>query len=504
MKMKFGKKLGFGIAVSALVGFVWAYGHGNVTAAKSFILPTSAQSSIAQTSVPNYQAPMVPGNFSRLAKQAQPGVVNIRTVKTIKGGGPVFRHFFGNPFDRNDRFGGNDRYDEFFGPFSKKNQADDFKQQSLGSGFIMSPDGYIVTNNHVIENADEIKVKLADGKEFDARLVGRDPKTDLALIKIKASSDLVPLKMGDSDKLEIGSWVVAIGSPFGLEQTVTAGIVSAKGRVIGAGPYDDFIQTDASINPGNSGGPLLNMNGEVIGINTAIIAQGQGIGFAIPINLAQGIVTQLQNNGTVTRGWLGVGIQDLTPALSEYYGIKDQKGVLVTQVYKEDPADKAGMRPNDIIVAVDGKPVDSSHELSTIIAGLPVGNQTQITILRDGKEKTLDVQLAKRQDSEPIAKQDNRNEKSELGLQVKELNPESARQLGFAEDEKGVLVVDVQPGGKAEQAGIRQGDLVKEVNRKPVRTVDGLTREVEKAKDGKAMQLLVKRPNAGYVVIKIV
>jgi serine protease Do len=501
MKMKFSKKFGIVIAVLALLGFIWASGQENVTAAKSLVLPTAVQSSISPTSIPTDQVPMVPGNFSRLAKQAQPGVVNIRTVKTIKGGGPVFRHFFGNPFDQNDRFGDNDH--EFFGPFFKKNQSEDFKQQSLGSGFIMSPDGYIVTNNHVIENADEIKVKLAGGKEFDARIAGRDPKTDLALIKIKTSSDLVPLKMGDSDKLEVGSWVVAIGSPFGLEQTVTAGIVSAKGRVIGAGPYDDFIQTDASINPGNSGGPLLNMKGEVVGINTAIIAQGQGIGFAIPINLAQGIVTQLQNNGTVTRGWLGVGIQDLSPELSEYYGIKDQKGVLVTQVYKEDPAAKAGIRANDIIVSVDGKPVDSSHELSTIIAGLPVGKPTRITVLRDGKEKTLEVQLGKRQDSEPIAKQDQRNEKSELGLQVKELNPESARQFGFAEDEKGVLVVAVQPGGKAEGAGVRQGDLVIEVNRKPVRTVDELKHEVEKTNDGKIMQLLVKRPDAGYMVIKI-
>jgi len=451
------------------------------------------ESDIAAKKAPETQSPtmMVPASFSELAKEAQPGVVNIRTVKTVKGGGRVFRHFFGNPFNPQDPF-------HNFGPFSG-DQAPDYKQRSLGSGFIIDRDGYIVTNNHVIEGADEIKVSLANDKEFDAEIVGRDPNTDLALIRIKGASDLTPLKLGDSDKLTVGSWVVAIGSPFGLQQTVTAGIVSAKGRVIGSGPYDDFIQTDASINPGNSGGPLLNMNGEVVGINTAIVAQGQGIGFAIPINLAQGIISQLKEHGSVTRGWLGVGIQDLTPDLAEYYGLKDKQGVLVAQVFEGDPADKAGIKAKDVIIEVDGKPVISSRELSAMIAAIPVGQKTPIKVLRDGQEKTVTVEIAKRPESGPLAKAES-NDKSELGIQIAEMTPEMARRFGHSETEKGVLVIGVKPGSKAEEAGIQQGDLVKEVNRKPVTTPDELRAEIKK---NDKIQLLVKRPNAGFVVIKI-
>jgi serine protease Do len=482
MKFKHSKKLTLGIVVLVLAGFIWGFGLQQETVAKA---PTPVDSKVQ----------MVPMNFAVLAQEAKPGVVNIRTVRTMKGGGPVSRNFFGNPF------GGKDPSHEFFGPFSKRGPSRDFKQRSLGSGFILNKDGYVVTNNHVIENADEIKVKFANGKEHDAELVGRDPNTDLALIKIEGSSDLVPLKMGNSDTLDVGSWVVAIGSPFGLEQTVTAGIVSAKGRVIGAGPYDNFIQTDASINPGNSGGPLLNMNGEVVGINTAIVAQGQGIGFAIPVNLAQGIVAQLKDNGSVTRGWLGVGIQDLTPELAEYYGLKDQKGVLVSQIFKGDPAENAGIKSNDIIVAVDGKSVTTGRELSATIAGLEVGKRTAITIIRDGREKTLYAELAKRQDADVVAKQE-LEDNSDLGLQVTELSPESARRFGHLEDEKGVLVVGVKPGSKADQAGIQQGDLLKEVNRRPVDSVGKLKSEL-KNKTGDSVRLLVKRPNAGFVVITI-
>ena len=329
-------------------------------------------------------ARLIPESFSELAEKVRPGVVNIRTVKTIKGGSPVFRHFFGNPF------GGNrNPFEEFFGPFQGDGPQRDFKQRSLGSGFLIDNDGFIVTNNHVIEDADQIKVILADDREFDAEVVGRDPNTDLALIRIDAAKNLNPLEFGDSDDLKVGTWVVAVGSPFGLEQTVTAGIVSAKGRIIGSGPYDDFIQTDASINPGNSGGPLLNMNGQVVGINTAIIASGQGIGFAIPVNMAKGIIAQLKDKGEVTRGWLGVGIQDLTSELAEYYGLKTDKGVLVTQVFEGDPADKAGIQVNDIILSVDGQNVSTGRELSSMIANTPVGHQTKIELIREDQKKTV-------------------------------------------------------------------------------------------------------------------
>ncbi|MGD2098897.1 MAG: DegQ family serine endoprotease [Desulfobacterales bacterium] len=468
-----------GLMIGLTAGLIWGL--------SSFESNTAAKDAPAAES----GTMMVPASFSELAKKAQPGVVNIRTVKNVEGGGRVFRHFFGNPFERKNP-------GDEFGPFFDE-RTPDFKQRSLGSGFIIDREGHIVTNNHVIEGADEITVRLSNDKEYDAEIVGRDPNTDLALIKIKDAPNLVPLKMGDSEQLTVGSWVVAMGSPFGLEQTVTAGIVSAKGRVIGSGPYDDFIQTDASINPGNSGGPLLNMNGEVVGINTAIVAQGQGIGFAIPVNLAEGIIRQLKESGSVTRGWLGVGIQDLTPELAEYYGVKEKKGVLVARVFEGDPADKAGIKANDIIIAVDGQPVNTSRELTGTIANIPVGQKTPITILRDGKEKTVEVKIAKRDDSGLQARRQPETN-GELGIRIAEMTPELAKRFGHSESEKGVLVVGVESGSKAAKAGLREGDLVKEVNRKPVTAVSELRAEL---KNNDNIQLLVKRPNAGFVVIKI-
>jgi len=445
---------------------------------------------------PKAEVLMIPGNFSELAEQARPSVVNIRTVKIVKGGSRVFRHFFQSPF------GEKNPLEDFFGPFTESEPAPDFKQRSLGSGFIIDRDGYIVTNNHVIENADQIKVKLANGNEYDATVVGLDPKTDLALIKISASEPLKPLTLGDSDKLKVGSWVTAIGSPFGLEQTVTAGIVSAKGRTIGSGPYDDFIQTDASINPGNSGGPLINMRGHVVGINTAIIFRAQGIGFAIPINLAKGIIDQLKESGKVTRGWLGVGIQELTPELAEYYGKKDQKGVLVTQVYKGDPADKGGIQPKDVILTVNGKPVFTTRDLSLLIANSPVGKRMSIKLVRDGKEKTLYVTPTKRRESEITAKP-GKDIGENFGLKLVSLTSGNARRLGFSEDESGIVIVDVKVGGKADNGGLRRGDLIKEVNHTPVRTIEDFQSQVENISPGNVVQLLFRRGNFGYYVVSL-
>jgi len=438
---------------------------------------------------------LIPQSFSQLAEKARPGVVNIRTVKTIKGGGRVFRHFFGNPFGQRDPFR------DFFGPPSEREPQRDFKQRSLGSGFIIDREGYIVTNNHVIEDADQIKVKLFNDKEFDAELVGRDPNTDLALIKIKDSGKLSPLAMGDSESLEVGTWVVAIGSPFGLEQTVTAGIVSAKGRIIGSGPYDDFIQTDASINPGNSGGPLLNMNGEVVGINTAIVASGQGIGFAIPINLAKGVLAQLKSKGEVTRGWLGVGIQDLTPELAEYYGVKEKEGVLVTQVFEGDPADKGGIKPNDIITSVNGQSVKSARDLSSVIANIGVEKRISITLLRNGRKKSVTIETAKRQDDRLIARQQTQEPTGEFGLGLRTLDPETARRLGFGADEKGVLITGVKPDSKASSIGFQQGDLIKEINRTPVNSVPDFRKQMDKIKQGKDVRMLLKRGQTGFVAM---
>jgi len=477
MKNSFFRKLEMGMVIALMAALIWGYG---------LEVPAEAK----DTAGADTQYQMVLPNFSALAKQVQPGVVNIRTVKTTKEGGPVFRHFFGNPFGNRD-------------PFGEGGPGREFKQRSLGSGFILDREGFIVTNNHVVEGADQIKVRLPDEREFDAKVIGRDPKTDLALIQIDGAKDLSALKMGDSEKLEVGSWVLAVGSPFGLEQTVTAGIVSAKGRFIGAGPYDDFIQTDASINPGNSGGPLLNMNGEVVGINTAIVAQGQGIGFAIPVNLAQTIIAQLKEHGSVTRGWMGVGIQDLTAELAQYYGLKDQKGVLVTQVFPGDPADKAGIKVKDVIVAVDGKPVGTSRELSSAVAGMPVGKEVPVQILRDGKEQTVKVQLTERKDTEPTVKGAT-PEADELGIRAADLNPEVARRFGIDENEKGVLVTGVKSGSKADQAGLQQGDIVKEVNRAAVQSVKELTAEFGKAKPGDSVPFLVKRGTTGFTVVKVI
>ncbi len=474
------RSLNFRAAVAFVaIGFLAAFQPHNVWASKD---------------VP---PPMVPANFSQLAKTAKPGVVNIRTVKTIQGGGRVFRHFFGNPFGGRER----DPFRDFFGP-NENGPSREFKQRSLGSGFIIDGSGYIVTNNHVIEDADQIKVRLVTDKEYDATVVGRDPKTDLALIKIEGAVDLTPLPMGDSDTQNVGSWVVAIGSPFGLEQTVTAGIISAKGRILGSGPYDDFIQTDASINPGNSGGPLINMKGEVIGINTAIVASGQGIGFAIPINMAKDIVAQLKSKGEVTRGWLGVGIQDLTPELSEYYKLGDRSGVLVTHVFEGDPADKAGIKVNDLIVTVDGEPVNSSRELSRRIAGLGVGKSAEIIVVRNGKERSLTIKTAKREDQELQARTTTESE-DKLGFSVQTLEPEMAARLGYDENEKGVLVTGIQGDSKAEKAGVREGDLIKEVNRSPITSAADFRKELEKVKKGDPVMLLIKRGTSGFIVVKM-
>jgi len=451
----------------------------------------------ATPAVETVHAFSAPESFSELAEAARPGVVNIRTVKIIKGGSPVFRHFFGNPHGRN-----RNPFDEFFGPFQGDGQQRDFKQRSLGSGFLIDGDGFIVTNNHVIEDADQIKVILADDKEFDAELVGRDPKTDLALIRIEGAKNLKPLELGNSENLKVGTWVVAIGSPFGLEQTVTAGIVSAKGRIIGSGPYDDFIQTDASINPGNSGGPLLNMDGEVVGINTAIIASGQGIGFAIPINMAKGIIDQLKDKGEVTRGWLGVGIQDLTPELADYYGLKAQKGVLVTQVFEGDPADKAGIKVNDIILSVDGQKVTTGRELSAMIANTQVGSQTTVDLIRDGKTKSLTVTLAKRDDEEKMLATQSRNN-NELGIEVTDLDSDIARRFGIEGKENGVLVTDVKDDSLAREADVRPGDIIKEINRTVVKNRKDFVQLMKKNEKSETIQLLVKRRNAGYLVVKI-
>lgn len=469
-----------------LVGFIAGSGYGSTT------LVNAADSATSKTK--DAEPMMVPGSFTQLAQKVRDGVVNIQTTKTVKGGGRVYRHFFGGPSGKQNPF------EDFFGKgFDDEDSQKSVQQKSLGSGFIIDGAGYIVTNNHVIEHADEIKVKLANGREFAGKVVGTDPKTDLALIKIEGPKDLTPLRMGDSDALEVGSWVVAVGSPFGLEQTVTAGIVSAKGRTIGAGPYDNFIQTDASINVGNSGGPLINTRGEVVGINTAIEAGGQGIGFAIPVNLAKEVVAQLKDKGKVTRGWLGVGIQEVTPELAKSFGLKEERGALVAQVFKETPAEQAGIEQGDVIVEFDGKQVKYSKDLPQIVASTPAGKNVSIKIVRNGKTITKDLKIAEMQEKTTGVVEAPTGKK--LGIAVQDITPEVSRQLGL-KDTKGVVVAQVEQGGAAADAGIRKGDVIREVNRKPVADVEEFMKEVGQAKDGGDTLLLVQRgENKMFMVV---
>jgi len=460
-----------------LVISILGLGYGMSTALKPHLpLTASVAPTVSET-------PMVPANFSDLAEKVRPGVVNIQVVKEVKNVGLGLR---GNPFGDSNPFG------DFFGPFLQGNPpSGGYKQQGVGSGFAISQDGYIVTNNHVVEDASQIKVKLANGKEYEGKVVGRDPKTDLAIVKIEGASGLQPLRLGNSEDLKVGSWVVAVGSPFGLEQTVTAGIVSAKGRVIGSGPYDNFIQTDASINPGNSGGPLINMKGEVVGINTAIIAEGQGIGFAIPVNMAKEIIPQLEKKGHVTRGWLGVTIQEMTPELAKSMGLKETKGALVAEVVSSSPAEKSGIERGDVITEFDGKTVADSKDLPRIVASTPVGKTVTVKFSREGKTEERQVKLGEMGEKGAEVSKEASSHKA-LGIGVQNLTPEIAKELGVKKD-SGVVVTRVEPGSAAAEAGIQTGDVIQEVNRKPVKNVDDFIQKVEKAKEKDNVLLLIQR-----------
>src|SRR4030066_441126 len=331
-------------------------------------------------------------SFVAVAKEMNPAVVNISTEKMVKGGENVFRHYFGPGSPDPRDFFGDDFFDRFFGEQPEK----EHKERSLGSGFIISQDGYILTNNHVVAGADKIKIRLSNEKEYNGKIIGKDEKTDVAVIKVETKENLPFVSLGDSDFLEVGEWVMAIGNPFGLEHTVTVGVVSAKGRVIGAGPYDNFIQTDASINPGNSGGPLFNTKGEVVGINTMIFSPSGGnvgIGFAIPVNMAKELLPQLREKGKVTRGWLGVMIQHVTPELAESFGMSKEKGALIADVVKGSPAEVAGIKRGDIVLRYNGNDVDKMNDLSRLVAATLVGKEVELLILREGKEMRVKVKI---------------------------------------------------------------------------------------------------------------
>jgi serine protease Do len=403
--------------------------------------------------------------------------------------GGEFKDFFGEEF-----------FKHFFGEIPQEQM----RQRSLGSGVVVSEDGYILTNNHVVAEADEIVVTFTEKEQYEAKIIGRDPKTDIALIKIEMNKKIPFAKLGDSDELRVGDWVVAIGNPFGLGNTVTAGIVSAKGRTIGAGPYDDFIQTDASINPGNSGGPLFNLDGEVVGINTAIFSQtggNIGIGFAIPINMAKSVMSQLKDKGKVTRGWLGVTIQNVTPEIKEKFDLTKTEGALVAEVAKDSPAEKAGLQRGDVIIRFDDKKVTVMSTLPPIVAQTPVGKEIEIVVIRKGKEKRLTVRIAELKEEAPAAPLAPEIEEA-FGFSVQELTPELAEALSL-QGEKGVVVSGIRRGGSADEAGLQRGDLIQEIENRPVESMDDYKKIMEEAASKKQILMVVRHlGHTRYVVLK--
>ena len=435
-------------------------------------------------------------SFADLAEKVSPAVVSIRTSKTVTGNGgpngmripPQLEPFFGGPGS----------------PFEDPNGGDqEFQVPSLGSGFVISSEGYIVTNNHVVEDVDKVEVAFKDGTTLPAEIIGRDPATDIGLIKVKSDKPLTALPFGDSKKLRPGDWVIAIGNPFGLEHTVTAGIVSAlHRRNIGAGRYEDFIQTDAAINPGNSGGPLINLAGEVVGINTAINPRANTIGFAVPIEMAKEILPSLKASGFVTRGWLGVVIQQITPDLKEAMNLPNDDGALISRVDPSGPAHKAGIQRGDVIVNFGGEPIKDMEDLPRRVAATAPGTKSSVTVVRSGKEKSFEIEVGKLDEGQQVARAEEEGKEEGpvvFGMRVQDLGPELAEQLGVA-GEKGVVITEVENGSPGAEAGLRRGDVILEVNQKTVANVAefrGAMSEQEKA------LLLVRRGEATlFVAVK--
>ncbi len=453
------------------------------------------------------QPPLAGGsgkNFVEIAKSVKPAVVNIAATRNGKAGegsqsspfdDPFFRKFFGDEFFKRDRDA----------------PQREPKERGQGSGVVVEGNGLIITNNHVVNKADEIRVFLSDKREFKGKLIGTDAKTDIAVVKIEATG-LPTIPWADSDQLEVGEFVLAVGSPFGLTQTVTMGIVSAVGRAsMGIAEYEDFIQTDAAINPGNSGGALVNVRGELVGINTAIFSQSggnMGIGFAVPSNLSRAIMDQLVRTGKVVRGWLGVAIQDLTPELATQFGITDTKGVLVSDVMDDSPAKKAGFERADVIIEYDGKPMNSPTHLRNAVAQTPIGRKVSLKVIRDKKPKTIEVTIVEQPKSlgQPSAEENKESAVSTgvlLDLDVRELSEELATRYGLKGTERGMVVVRVKPGSTAEEMGVREGDIILEVNRKAVSTLKSYERAAAGlAKDQPVLLLLKRKGQTIYLTLR--
>ncbi len=438
--------------------------------------------------------------FTSVVKKAQPAVVHIQVEKTVKGSTRNYEEFFDNPF-----------FDHFFGPQFRRQhpqQPKRHKQQGQGSGFIISKDGYILTNNHVVENADTITVTLDDKQKVTAKLIGSDPQTDVALIKIKNGKKLPTLPLGNSEALEVGEWVIAIGNPFGLSQTVTVGVVSAKGRSrVGINEYENFIQTDAAINPGNSGGPLLNIHGEVIGINSALFSRTggyMGIGFAIPINMVKAIQDQLHTHGKVTRGWLGVAIQDVSEDLAKSFDLDDATGILISEVQQDSPAKKGGLQQGDVIIKLNHVLLKDVNDLRNRIALIIPETKADFEIIRDGKKKLITVTIGEQPtDFGKISKtKDGKSTLDEFGLALQDLTPELAERLGYQE-KQGVLISDVEQDNVAANAGLKPGQLIEEVNKKRVRNLKELQQVLKDSQNPKRILLRVRTGNFSHYVVLV-
>ncbi len=471
------------IGIGLLIGLIIATGLNWLP----FSQAVSDQNPTQRVALP---LPSTEQGFAAVAKQVTPVVVNVSTTRVIKS--PSFR----SPFQQDPffRFFG----DEFFRQFEIPRER---REQSLGSGVIVRSDGYILTNNHVVEKASEIKVLLSDKREFKGKIIGTDPKTDLAIVKIDAKN-LPTIPWGDSDKLQVGEYVLAVGNPFGLNQTVTMGIVSAVGRAnVGIADYEDFIQTDAAINPGNSGGALVNVHGELVGINTAIFSQSggyMGIGFAIPSNMAKTVMDSLLKTGKVARGWLGVTIQDLTPALAKEFGVQDTQGALVTDVMEDSPAKKAGLQPRDVIVSYDGRLAENASHLRNLVASTPLGKTVTIKLIRD--KKPLEVGLKVIELPKELASAGGDIESAGAsegtvfqGVEVQDLTSDLAGELGYSGSEKGVVITKIEPGSPAEDAGLTEGDIILELNKERIRVVKDYYRAITRLKKDQAVLLWLNR-----------
>ena len=495
------KRLGIGaLAVALVVLFL----GGLVVAKEMRTSPPAGEAAAPATPA----AQTAPDTFADLASKLGPSVVNVNVTRMTEGvawnapewfeHGP-FEHFYRHFFDDERR----QHHERHHRPgHAPGRRPGHFRQHGNGSGVIIDADGHILTNNHVVARAEDVRVTLTDGREYEARVVGRDPKTDLAVLKVDVTEPLPVATLGSSDALRVGDWVMAIGNPFGLSHTVTAGIVSGKGRIIGAGPYDDFIQTDASINPGNSGGPLFNMRGEVVGINTAMVPHGRSIGFAIPIDTAKPLIPQMVATGGVTRGYLGVSIQSISPDLAAALKLDGTQGALVGEVMPDSPAARAGLQTGDVITAFDGKPVATSQDLPGMVAETPVDRDVTVTVQRQGESLDLAVTVGKMHAETAQATDKAESGRGNLGLYLRDRHAD-ARGDDDPAAAHGVLVARVQPGSPAAVSGIRGGDVILQVDQKPVDSIADVKQALSETEEESPLVLLVKR-GAGsfYVVVK--